>query len=405
MYDILSGVRVVEMGSFVFVPLAAAVLADWGAEVIKVEPPKTGDPYRGLVTAGMPASIAGVDLSFQYANRGKRSIGLDLTQPRGRELLAELIAQADVFMTNLRPAIRARLGIEVDDIRAMNPNCIVVRGSGYGQHGPMTETAGLDGTAYWARGGVGGALTPPGSERPLSQRPAFGDVVSAMTLAGGVAGALYKKAATGKAGVVDVGLLNVGMWQVQRDILSAQFNLPTTQTHVPRGERNPMTDTYKTQDGRFFSLSIVNPDPYWTEFCNLIGKPELITDERFATMDVRNQNAKECVAILDEMFASRPLAHWIQLFTPFSGAWAPVQMPADLHHDEQALANGWFTEITAGDDVKFNVVSSPVTFDEFEGPRQMPGAPELGQHTEEILLELGYSWDDILPLKDAGVIN
>ena len=152
MYEILKGVRVVEVGSFVFIPLATAVLADWGAEVIKVEHPKTGDPYRGLRTAGITATVDGIDLAFQYANRGKRSIGLDLAKPEARQVMNELVGQADVFVTNLRPGVRSRLGLDVDAMREANPQIIYVRGSGYGQKGPLSETAGLDGTAYWARG-------------------------------------------------------------------------------------------------------------------------------------------------------------------------------------------------------------------------------------------------------------
>jgi crotonobetainyl-CoA:carnitine CoA-transferase CaiB-like acyl-CoA transferase len=405
MYEVLNGVKVVELGSFVFVPLAAAVLGDWGAEVIKVEPPVTGDQYRGLVTAGMTNTLDGISLSFQYANRGKRSIVLDLTKERGRELLGEVLAGADVFMTNLRPAVRARLGLDVDDLRAYNPDLIYVRGSGYGQHGALAETAALDGTAYWARGGVAAALTPEDREWPISQRPAFGDVMAAMTLAGGVAGALYRKAALGEPSVVDVSLLNIGMWQMQRDILSAPYDDGGKGSwDVPRTGRNALTCKYRTQDGRFLALAIVNPDGYWVELCTAIGRPDLVTDPRFATPAARREHNAECVAVLDEEFGSQPIAHWTKALEHFSGAWAPFQVPGDLHHDEQARVNGYFTTIDAeGRDL--DVVSSPVTFDDLGDGRRMPGAPDMGQHTEEVLLELGHTWEELIELKDAGVIN
>jgi crotonobetainyl-CoA:carnitine CoA-transferase CaiB-like acyl-CoA transferase len=404
-YEILKGVRVVEIGSFVFVPLAAAVLSDWGAEVIKVEHPITGDPYRGLRTAGLTSTVDGIDLAFQYANRGKRSIGLDLTKPRARELLRELVAQADVFATNLRPGVRARLGLELESIRSVNPQIIYVRGSGYGQKGALSETAGLDGTAYWARGGVGGALTPAGSEWPLSQRPAFGDVMAAITLAGGVAAALYRRAAHGEPSVVDVALMNVGMWQVQRDILNAQFEGPNPpQITITRAQRNPLTGSYRTSDGRFISLAVVNADVYWKEFCAVIGRPDLVYDERFSNMEIREQYGEECVALLDEVFGSRTFEYWCQAFAGFSGAWAPVQKPYDLRHDEQARLNGFFTEIETPNQ-PLEVVSSPVTFDDYGGPRRASPAPEVGEHTEKILLELGHSWEDITQLKEEGVIN
>jgi crotonobetainyl-CoA:carnitine CoA-transferase CaiB-like acyl-CoA transferase len=405
-YDVLAGVKVVEVGSFVFVPLASAVLADWGAEVIKLEHPQTGDPYRGLVTAGMTSTVDGVDLSFQYANRGKRSIGLDLTNDRSREVLARLVGPADVFITNLLPRTRARLGIELDDIRAMNPNVVYVRGSGYGQHGPLAHTAALDGTAYWSRGGVAGALTPPGAERPLHQRPAFGDVMAAMTLAGGVAAALYRRSARNEPSVVDVALQNVGMWQVQRDILSAQFDGPEPRERtISRAERNPMTGSYRTKDGRFILLAVVNPDPYWKEFCAAIDLPELATDERFVTMDARRRHGEECVAVLDRVFASRTYAEWCGALARFWGAWAPVQRPYDVRQDEHARRNGFFTQIDTGRAEPLDVVSSPVIFDEHTEPRRASRAPEVGEHTEEILLELAYSWDEIVELKGEGAVT
>ncbi|SDD50226.1 Crotonobetainyl-CoA:carnitine CoA-transferase CaiB [Sphingomonas sp. YR710] len=406
MYDVLKGVRVVEIGSFVFVPLATAVLADWGAEVIKIEHPRTGDPYRGLVTAGMTSQVDDINISFQYANRGKRSIGLDLGKPEGRAMLDMLLAQADVFVTNLRPAVRSRLRLGVEDIRKANPNIVYVRGAGYAQKGAQADTAALDGTAYWARAGVSAALTPPGSEWPLNQRPAFGDVMCAMTLAGGIAAALYRRAAEGKPSIVDVALMNVGMWQIQRDILSAPFErADLTQRAVGRTERNPLTNAYRTQDGRFITLAIVNPDSYWAELCRVIGRPELVDDARFVNAKARRANVEACVAILDAVFGAQNFDYWRKALAGFSGAWAPVQRPAELHADPEARDNGFFTELAFDDGRKLDVVSSPVTFDEFSGPRQMPAAPEVGQHTEEILLELGCSWEEIETLKDKGAIT
>jgi crotonobetainyl-CoA:carnitine CoA-transferase CaiB-like acyl-CoA transferase len=406
LYEVMKGVRVVEIGSFVFVPLATAVLADWGAEVIKIEHPRTGDPYRGLVTAGMTSQVGDVNLSFQYANRGKRSLGLDLAQPEGRALLDEVLKNADVFVTNLRPGVRARLGLDVEGVRKVNPNIIYVRGSGYGQKGAQSETAALDGTAYWARGGVATALTPPGSEWPIHQRPAFGDVMCAMTLAGGISAALYSRATTGEPSIVDVALMNVGMWQIQRDILSAPYeSKDATQWAVSRTQRNPLTATYRTSDNRFLSLAIVNPDSYWAELCGVLGRPDLIDDERFANAKVRQQNVEACVGLFDEIFAAHDLAYWRNAFQPFSGAWAPFQRPSDLHDDPWAHENGFFTQIDIDGTRKLQAVSTPVNFDEYDGPKTMPGAPEVGQHTEEILLELGQSWEDIAAWKDKGVVT
>ena len=243
-------------------------------------------------------------------------------------------------------------------------------------------------------------------DRPISQRPAFGDVMAAMTLAGGIAAALFARSNTGKAPVVDVALMNVGMWQMQRDILGAPYEqVDTTQRTVGRTERNPLTNNYLTSDGRFISLAIVNPDSYWAELCHVIGRPDLIDDPRFANAKVRQQNVVACVAEFDAVFAANDFAHWCKVLTRFSGAWAPFQRPADLHNDPVALDNGFFTEIDIDGENKVMAVSTPVNFDEFDGPRRMPGAPEVGQHGEEILLELGHGWEEIVALKDKGVIT
>jgi crotonobetainyl-CoA:carnitine CoA-transferase CaiB-like acyl-CoA transferase len=405
-YEIMKGVRVVEIGSFVFVPLATAILADWGAEVIKIEHPRTGDPYRGLETVGMVSQVGDINLGFQYANRGKRSFGLDLRKPEGRAVLDELLAKADVFVTNLRPAVRARLRLGVEDVRKINPNLIYVRGSGYGQKGAQAETAALDGTAYWARAGVAAALTPAGAERPLHQRPAFGDVMCAMTLAGGISAALYGRATSGKPPVVDVALMNVGMWQIQRDILNAPFeDVSAPPREIDRTERNPLTGSYVTKDGRFISLAIVNPDDYWAELCAVIGRSDMLDDPRFANAKVRQKNAAACIEAFDQTFGAETFDHWRRALAGFSGAWAPYQRPSELYDDPVARDNGFFTELELDDDRKLKVVSTPVTFDEYDGPRQARGAPEVGQHTEEILLELDHDWAQIAALKDKGVIS
>ena len=316
------------------------------------------------------------------------------------------MARADVFMTNLRPSARSRLGVDVEDVHAMNRDVVYVRGSGFGQRGPLADTAALDGTAYWARGGVGAALTPGGAERPLHQRPTFGDVMAAMTLAGGVAAALYRRATQGESSVVDVALLNVGMWQVQRDILSAQVDGPNPpERTISRGGTKP-ADRFVPHEGRPLHLTRRRQSRALLGGVLCRGwRAGLAADERFATMTARQQHGQECVTILDELFASNTYGHWCNALERFSGAWAPVQTPYDLLHDEQARGNGFFTTLDVGTDTPLEVVSSPVTFGEYDEPRTMPRAPEVGEHTEEILLELSYSWDEITALKDDRVIT
>ena len=308
----LSGVRAVEVASHVFVPMAGTVLTEWGADVVKIEHPVTGDPYRGLVTSGLHNEYRGVDPFFQSANRGKRSVGIDLGRPEGRELLGRLIREADVFLTSLRPAARRRLRVEVEDVRADNPAVVYVRGSAFGARGPDAGRGGYDVSTYWARSGMQYVLTPPGAPAPLGTRPAFGDVVGGLTIAGAVSAALFSRASTGHAAVVDASLLASGMWQVQPDIVNAVLGGGGATDAPPERARtsNPLTLPYRTADGRHVALIMVESDRRWPELCAALGHPEMADDPRWADAEARRRNARSCVARLDEVFAARTLEEW-----------------------------------------------------------------------------------------------
>ncbi len=400
----LSGVRILEVASHVFVPIAGGVLHEWGAEVIKIEHPETGDPYRSLVTAGLHALHDGIDPSFQFTNRGKQSVAIDLKKPEGRDLLYRLVKDCDVFLTNMRPDARRRLQINVEDIRAHNQQIIYVRGSGYGPRGPDVQTGGYDATAYWSRSGMGSAFTPPGAERPTMQRPAFGDVMGGLTIAGAIAAAMYQRLATGEPSVVDVSLLNVGMWQLQPDITHAKLH-PEGQNrvHDRKATWNPITGTYRTRDGRFIHLNMMEGDRYWPDLCTVIGHPEMIDDPRFVDMPARKENARDCVERLDEIFATRDYAEWCDILKSAKGVWAPLQTPLEVHSDPQVAPNGYLADVEMANGTRLAMVTSPAQFDERS---VTPGrAPELGEHTEAALLELGLSWDDLVQLKECQAIG
>ena len=406
MAGVLDGVRVVEVASYLFVPAGGAVLADWGADVIKVEDPAGGDPQRGLNIGTLGAKGAsGVSFIVEQPNRGKRSLGLNITTERGRELLLGLVARADVFLTNLLPYRLRQLGLTVDDLRAVNPAIIIARGTGQGVHGQDADKGGFDGSSYWARGGIAHMLSAPGAAWPLMQRPAFGDIMGGFALAAGIAAALYKRSRTGVPSVLDVSLFGVAAWQLAPDIVGAgmigEEDLPRfTPDDIP----NPMVNYYKTSDGRFVMLNMLQ-ERYWPEVCSLIDRTDLTDDPRFATGAAREANHTECIAVLREAFAARPLAQWRARLSGLRGAWAVVQTPAEVLRDPQARANGYVVPVPARDGAgSYDLVASPVQFD--EAAPELTRAPDSGEHTDQILAdELGLDRDAIARLRAGAIIN
>jgi crotonobetainyl-CoA:carnitine CoA-transferase CaiB-like acyl-CoA transferase len=403
MSQVLSGIRVVEVAQWWFVPSAGAVLADWGADVIKVEHPVTGDPQRGLVTSGFFPDTGGVNFMMEQSNRGKRSVGIDIGTPGGRDVLMKLVETADVFLTNFLPPARRRLGIDVDDVRKVNPRVVYVRGHGQGAHGPDAEKGGYDAASFWSRGGIAHALTPPGAAAPIMQRAAFGDSAGGMTVAGGIAAALLHRERGGTPPVVDVSLLGTAMWILAPDIVMAKL----TDAEMPKFSRteapNPIVNSYKTKDDRWLFLSMLQPDKFWADLCTHIGRADMIGDEKFSSGMARFMNRQECVAELAKTFASKTLAEWRTLLDDVEGVWAPMLTAKEIGDDPQAHANGYLSEVDRGDGTHFTLVANPVQFDEAR-PTLTP-APDCGQHTEEVLLSLGLSWEELGALKEAGAIS
>ena len=407
MAGVLDGVRVVELAGWTFVPAGGAVLSDWGADVIKIEHPETGDPQRGLSVGSIGSSgPGGVSFIVEQPNRNKRSLGLNVGSEKGRELLLQLVAKADVFLTNLLPHRLERLHLTVDDLRAVNPGIIVARGTGQGVRGEDRDKAGFDGSSYFSRGGVAHMIMEPDAAWPPMQRPAFGDIVGGFALASGIAGALYKREKTGEPSVVDVSLLGIATWQLAPDIVAAgligEDNLPRfTTDDMP----NPIVNYYKTSDGRFVQLMMLQADRFWPEVCELIGKPELATDERFAKGPERFANRVECIAILREAFAQHTLAQWREKMAGLEGAWAVVQTPGEVATDPQVVENGYVRPIPFRDGSgSYNLVANPVQFD--ETPPDLTRAPDAGEHTDEILeKELGLDWDTIIALKVDSIVS
>lgn len=399
----LEGIRVIEAAMYGFVPSAGAVLADWGADVIKIEHAVTGDPQRGLRRTGAFVIEEGdPNPNIEHANRGKRSLGLDISKPEGMAVLRELVAGADVFLTSFLPHARRRFGIEPEDIRAIKADIVYARGSAFGPLGPESDKGGYDMTAFWARASTAASITPEGMDGILSPPvPAYGDTISGTNLAGGIAAALVKRERTGEGSVVDVSLLGSGVWAMGHGIALARAQKKPwvmARPGGPNGMSNPLSGIYRTADDRHISLVMLQPQTYWADVCRHIDRPELADDPRFASAELIAENVEEGVSLLREAFAARPLAEWSERFVTLAGPWAPVQDSVQVGDDVQVRANKYVTR--AGD---LELAASPAQFD--TEPVELEPAPEFAAHTEQILLELGMDWERILALKEAGAVT
>jgi crotonobetainyl-CoA:carnitine CoA-transferase CaiB-like acyl-CoA transferase len=399
----LDGIKVVEVAMWAFVPACGGILSSMGADVIKIEPP-TGDPLRGLKIGALASGEPAFDYSWENYNRGKRSITLDLRTEAGVEVLYKLLDGADVFLTNLLPAARRRMKIDEATIRSRFPEVIYAVGSALGRHGPESEKGGYDAITFWARSGIAAATTPEDMEYPVGlPGAAFGDCASASTLAGGICAAIAQKARTGHVSSVDVSLLNVGMWSMQRGITQATKEGVLRFPRPPRNAKiNPLTNMYKTSDGRVVQLNMLQSDRYWPGLCRVIERPDLLEDPRFDSDAKRNENAAELVAIFEAVFALRPLAEWREILARQDGQWDAVQYVGELKDDTAVQANGYLQPVDYGDGRGFSMVSVPMQFD--GRPCASRPAPEMGADSDAILAELGYDEDGVIQLKIDGVV-
>lgn len=400
----MKGVRVLEVAAWTYVPAAGAVLAEWGADVIKVEHPETGDPQRGLVSSGLvPTGPGGVSHMIELPNRGKRSVGLDLKSEKGREVLLQIASECDVFLTSFLPHVRESLRIGLDDIRAVNPNIIYARGSGQGQLGDERDKGGFDAAAFWGRV-VADIATPGSLERPVGPPgPAFGDMIGGLTIAGGISAALFHRERTGEALVVDNSLMGTAMWATSATLMAASlFGIDAIPKMTRYDVPNPLVGDYETKDGRFLSLVMLQADRMWPDLMPKIGHPEMLTDPRFLSPELRKANRRECMDELDAIFKSRTLAEWKEILVDVEGVWAPISTPGEVMRDPQALVNGYVVDVEAGDGSQFQMVPSPIQFD--GAVPELTRAPDHGQHTDDVLAECGYTEEQILELKISGAV-
>jgi crotonobetainyl-CoA:carnitine CoA-transferase CaiB-like acyl-CoA transferase len=403
----MEGIRVLEVAQFTFVPAAGAILADWGADVIKVEHPLRGDTQRGFLNMGGIQVNPDRHPLMEHPNRGKRSVGIDVSTPGGQEVIYELAKSSDVFLTNYLPAQRQKNKFDVEHIRAANPNIVYARGSAYGDKGVERDVGGYDGTAFWTRSGVGHALTPAELGGALGQGiPAFGDSIGGMFIAGGISAALLHRARTGEAVELDVSLLSTAWWAAGASVTQGMETGETMRSPMPGSMApsvNPFMANYLTSDGGTINLCIISPTGLIRDTFEHLGIPELADDPRFSEVLPLIQNANAAGELITKAFAAKPFEYWREHLKTLKGQWAPFQSLIDLAEDEQAIANDMIAEVeVVSGGAPFRVVRGPVQFN--HEPLQTTRAPQASEHTEIVLMELGMDWDRIAELKDSGAI-
>lgn len=375
----LDGVRVVELAMWVAGPAAGGILADWGADVIKVES-ASGDPQRALFSAG------GLDPNlpvppFEVDNRGKRSVVLDLRTDDGRARFEELLTEADVFITNMRPSALDRLDLGSAAVCSRHPRVVYGAITGYGDHGPDRDRAGYDIGAFWARSGLAHTSAPPGAT-PGGLHSGMGDHITGTTLVAGVMAKLFERERTGRGGVVATSLLRAGMYSMAWDFgIQLRFGRRSS-TRARQQSLSPLTNNYPTADGRAFWLLLLEPDRHWPTLIEAIERPDLAVDPRFADQRARVANSVDLVAELDAVFGSRTLAEWAERFDECGVWWAPALSIPEVIDDPQAQPG--FVEMSPHDgEEPYRAVATPI---DFEGYTVRPGpVPRLGQHTDEVL--------------------
>ena len=400
MTSMLDGIRVVEVASFIAAPAAGAILADFGADVIHIEPPSVGDPYRELHKMH-PMPECEQNYPWLLDNRSKRSVALDLKQESARQVLCKLVSECDVFITNCLPPVTERLRLRYEDLKPLNERLIYAELTGYGAKGPDAAKPGYDVTAWWARSGIADVTRSTEAEVAL---PAIGvgDHSSASALFGAIMAGLYRRERTGKGAKVSTSLMATGVWGngvlVQAELCGAEPYVRTSHA----ASSNALVAVYKTKDERHVYLAVARDRLDWEPFCNAVGHPELLADPRFDSVSARQDNHRALVAELDKVFAERTVAEWAEALDAFHITFGVVQQTGEVRSDAQMRENELFQPVTGCDDLE--TVDSPIRIDGVE--KVAPArAPELGEHTREVLASLGYGDDEIDEMAASGAVG
>jgi crotonobetainyl-CoA:carnitine CoA-transferase CaiB-like acyl-CoA transferase len=393
----LEGLKVVEFATYIAAPGAGGVMADWGAEVIKIEPPG-GDPIRGFFASIGHDSDA--NPVFDLDNRGKRGIVLDIAKPEGRDALVRLVREADIFLTNVRPGALARARLDWDSLKVENPRLIYASVTGYGLQGPEKDKPGFDAVSFWARSGVAGLMTPRGGE-PSAIRTGMGDHVTSLATLSAILAAVVERERTGSGRLVETSLLRTGVYAVGSD-MAIQLKLGRVASNRPRMDAvNPLANFFKTKDGRWISLMPRQGSGDWPPIAQALGRGELLEDERFTSAKARRTNGPALVAELDTAFGALDFDEVAVRLAQTDVVWAPVQRASEVAADPQAEAAGCFVRTPDGQGGAFRAPAAPARFSGADDDPKGP-APTLGQHTDEVLAAVGFSAVEIAAMRASG---
>ena len=411
MASALAGIKVIDVSQVAAVPMAARYLGDFGADVLHIEHPITGDSFR-VVQAGM-SQVTGIQSDINYVwenyNRNKRSVTLDLSREPGQKILYRLVEKADVFLTNMRPFEVAKYRLDYSVLSQLNPGLIYGGLTGYGKKGPERDSPAYDHTAYWARSGIPHRLTAltlpaaPGTPPPAFM-PSFGDHMAGMNLACGVMTALFMRERTGTGQEVSVSLFHSGVYQLSMDLAGTLITKQDCQRMTSReGVRSPLNAQYQTKDDRWILLSGLRRERFWSKLCQAIERQDLEDDPRFASVEAMIENSVILLHALEEVFRSRTLEEWRPRLNAVGFPWSPVQTLPEVINDPQARANDFFISYDHPAHGRVEGVANPVKLSKSPEAVRMP-APEFSQHTEEVLLEHGYTWEEIGQFKEDKII-
>ncbi len=402
MSGVLEGTKVIEMGHLVAVPAASVILADWGAEVIKLEPPG-GEMARGLYILpdqeDPAAQLPSNNWYFHVLNRNKKAMALNLKTEAGRKIAYQLVREADVFMSNYELSTITDLGMDYETLKEINPGLVYASLTGYGTTGPDKDLRGLDWTAGWTRSGIMHTNSRP-RDVPTPPIPGMIDRVAGLNIVGGICGALLHKEKTGEGQKIEFSLYHTAVWTIVENVQAALVG-----KQVPRHYHNtppsPTMNSYRTRDNKWFWISGMGTT--WEVFCEAIERPDLGEDPRgLNPYGEKSSGVRSLVKLLEKTFASKTKAQWDKILRKHDLIYGWAESPAEVARNKQAIASGFFPSLKHPDE-EMRIVATPTRFCQNPAEVRSP-APELGQHTEETLLELGYSWEDIAGLKEQGVI-